>query len=40
MTIQTIYGDEKSKVRPLADTLRFFRMLRRFKKIKKEILAR
>ena len=40
VTIQTIYGDEKSKVRPLADTLRFFRMLRRFKKIKKEILAR
>ena len=40
VTIQTIYGDEKSKVRPLADTLRFFRMLRRFKKIKKEFLAR
>ena len=40
VTIQTIYGDEKSKVRPLADTFRFFRMLRRFKKIKKEILAR
>ncbi len=40
VTIQTIYGDEKSKVRPLADTLRFFRMLRRFQKIKKEILAR
>lgn len=38
--IQTIYGDEKSKVNPLTDTIRFFRMLRRFKKIKKEILAR
>ena len=40
VTIQTIYGDEKSKVHPLADTVHFFRMLRRFKKIKKEILAR
>ena len=40
VTIQTIYGDEKSKVHPLADTFRFFRMLRRFKKIKKEFLAR
>lgn len=40
VTIQTIYGDETSKVRPLADTLRFFRMLHRFRKIKKEHLAR
>ena len=40
VTIQTIYGDEKSKINPFTDTLRFFRMLRRFKKIKKEILAR
>lgn len=40
VTIQTIYGDEKSKVHPLADTVHFFRMLRRFKKIKKEFLAR
>lgn len=39
VTIQTIYGAEKSKIHPLADTLRFFRMLRRFKKIKKEFLA-
>ena len=39
VTIQTIYGNEKSKINPLADTLRFFRMLRRFKKIKKEFLA-
>ncbi len=37
--IQTIYGNEKSKVRPLADTLRFIVMLRRFRKIKKEHLA-
>ncbi|MGD9782514.1 MAG: glycosyltransferase family 2 protein [Kiritimatiellia bacterium] len=40
VTIQTIYGDETSKVHPLADTIHFFRMLRRFKKIKKEFLAR
>ncbi len=39
VTIQTIYGDEKSKVNPFSDTFRFFRMLRRFKKIKKEHLA-
>ena len=38
--IQTIYAGEKSKIRPAADTVRFFRMLRRFKKIKKEYLAR
>lgn len=37
--IQTIYGDEKSKVRPLADTLRFLFMLLRFRKIKKEYQA-
>ncbi len=40
VAIQTIYGDEKSKVNPLTDTVRFFRMLRRFQKIKKEYLAR
>lgn len=39
VAIQTIYGAEKSKIHPLADTLRFLRMLRRFKKIKKEHLA-
>lgn len=39
VVIQTIYGAEKSKINPLADTIRFFRMLRRFKKIKKEHLA-
>ena len=39
VAIQTIYGDEKSKVNPITDTFRFFCMLRRFKKIKKEHLA-
>lgn len=34
--IQTIYGVEKSKINPFLDTIRFFRMLRLFKKIKKE----
>lgn len=37
VTIQTIYGDERSKVNPITDTLRFFRMLRRFKKLKKKL---
>lgn len=36
VTIQTIYGEEKSKINPIADTIRFFRMLRRFKKIRRE----
>ncbi len=40
VAIQTIYGDETSKINPVVDTFRFFRMLRRFKKIKKETLAR
>lgn len=40
VTIQTIYGDEKSKVNPFFDTIRFFRMLHRFRRIKKETLAR
>jgi glycosyltransferase involved in cell wall biosynthesis len=39
VAIQTIYGDEKSKVNPFTDTFRFFCMLHRFKKIKKEHLA-
>ena len=39
VAIQTIYGDEKSKVNPLTDTFRFFRMLRRFKKIKRKFFA-
>lgn len=40
VTIQTIYGNEKSKVHPFTDTFRFFRMLHRFRKIKKEFLSR
>lgn len=36
VTIQTIYGNERSKVNPFTDTIRFFRMLRRFKKIRKQ----
>ena len=40
VAIQTIYGDEKSKVNPFFDTIRFFRMLHRFRRIKKEFLAR
>lgn len=38
--IQTIYGNEKSKINPLTDTFRFFRMVHRFKKIKKKALSR
>lgn len=30
--IQTIYGTERSKIRPLADTIRFWRMLRRWRR--------
>jgi glycosyltransferase involved in cell wall biosynthesis len=37
--IQTIYGDEKSKINPVTDTFRFFRMVHRFKKIKKKTLS-
>ncbi|MBU1694138.1 MAG: glycosyltransferase family 2 protein [Verrucomicrobia bacterium] len=29
--ISTVYGDERSKVNPLADTIRFFRMIRRYR---------
>ena len=36
VAIQTIYGAERSKIHPLADTIRFFRMLRRFRKIRKQ----
>ena len=39
VTIQTIYGSEKSKINPFLDTIRFFRMLHRFKAIKKKALA-
>jgi glycosyltransferase involved in cell wall biosynthesis len=37
VTIQTIYGDETSKIHPLRDTFRFFRMLRRFKKMRRRL---
>jgi len=30
--IRTIYRDEKSKIRPLRDTIRFFRMLRQWRR--------
>ena len=36
VAIQTIYGNERSKVNPVTDTIRFFRMLHRFKKIRKQ----
>jgi hypothetical protein len=29
--VTVIYGDEKSKIRPFRDTVRFFAMLRRWK---------
>lgn len=33
--IKVIYGDEVSKINPVKDTVRFFRMLRKFRKEKK-----
>jgi glycosyltransferase involved in cell wall biosynthesis len=30
--VSTVYGEEKSKIRPVRDTIRFFRMMRRLKK--------
>ena len=30
--IRVIYGDERSKIRPVRDTVRFFRMVRRFRR--------
>ena len=33
---RTIYGDEQSKINPIPDTIRFFRMLKKFKKESKE----
>lgn len=30
--VRIIYGDERSKIRPVRDTIRFFRMLREFEK--------
>ncbi len=33
--VQTVYGDERSKIRPVRDTVRFFKMLRRYKGAKR-----
>jgi len=33
--ISTVYGNERSKVNPLADTVRFFRMIRRYRSEKR-----
>ena len=33
--VQTVYGDERSKIRPVRDTVRFFKMLRRYKAAKR-----
>jgi len=30
--ISTIYGDEKSKIHPVRDTIRFLEMMKRFKR--------
>jgi glycosyltransferase involved in cell wall biosynthesis len=35
--IRTIYGTEKSKINPLTDTVRFFRMVRRFRRRAREV---
>lgn len=32
VAVSTIYGDEKSKIRPVRDTIRFFKMLARFRR--------
>lgn len=34
--ISTIYADEKSKIRPLSDTIRFFSMLARYRRARRE----
>jgi glycosyltransferase involved in cell wall biosynthesis len=34
--VRVIYGDEKSKIRPVSDTIRFFRMLRRHRAGRRE----
>ena len=36
--VQTIYAAEASKIHPLADAIRFYRMLHRFKKLRRRIL--
>lgn len=33
--VRTIYGDEKSKIHPVRDSVRFFSMLRRYRKAKR-----
>jgi glycosyltransferase involved in cell wall biosynthesis len=38
--IVTIYGGEKSKMRPIPDTIRFFRMLQRYRRERRRQLAR
>jgi hypothetical protein len=30
--VRTIYGDEKSKIRPVRDTIRFFQLMRRYRR--------
>ena len=30
--VSTIYGDEKSKIHPIRDTVRFYKMMARFKR--------
>ncbi len=37
--IRALYGDEKSKIRPGRDTLRFFSMLRRYERAKRKLQA-
>ena len=31
--VSTVYGEEKSKIHPVRDTIRFFQMMRRLKKV-------
>ncbi len=31
VAVSTVYGDEKSKIHPVQDTLRFFKLMRRLK---------
>lgn len=37
--VSTIYGDEKSKIRPVRDTLRFIRLIRRYQNIPRASIA-
>jgi glycosyltransferase involved in cell wall biosynthesis len=36
--VSTIYGDEKSKIHPVRDTIRFIQLMRRLKRVDKEAL--